>query len=131
MLTNRTTPVSTYVPLDTAVRHGRVEVVRLLLDELGLEGCAGASGGTEALRLAAQNDHVDIMAALAEAGVEDMGTALVAAIAYGREGPVKFLLQLKERANGSTVAYVNMLARRPWLHDGTTFAFGYWFCPPS
>ncbi len=107
LLTNRTTPVNTYVPLDMAVRHGRLEVVRELIEQLGLEGCAGASGGADALRLAAQNDHVAIMNALAEAGVEDNGSALFGAVAYGREAPVEFLLQLKKRSTGSTTAYVN------------------------
>lgn len=102
LLTTRTTPVDTYVPLDTAVRHGHLEVVRELIGHLGLKGCAGASGGTVALRVAAQNDHVDIMAVLAEAGVKDMGTALLGAIAHGREVPVKVLLQLKGRAGRNT-----------------------------
>eukprot|EP00752_Nemacystus_decipiens_P005462 g4948.t1 len=110
LLTNRTTPINTYVPLDTAVRHGQLEVVRELIGYFGLEGCAGVSGGTEALRLAAQNNHLDIMALLAEEGVEGEATALVGAVAFGNEMPVKILLQLRERAGRSTERYVNTLA---------------------
>lgn len=125
LLTNRTTPVNTYVPLDKAVRYGRLEAVRELIQQLGLEGCAGASGGMDALRLAAQNDHVDIMAVLAEAGVEDNGSALFGAIAYGREAPVEFLLQLKERSTGSTTAYANTHATHPGTLTPLLMAIGF------
>ena len=115
LLTSRTTAVDTYVPLDTAVRHGHLEIVRELIRHFGLEGCAGASGGTEALRLAAQNNHVDILALLVEEGVEDIGTALLGAIAYGREVPVKILLQLKGRGGRNTKPYVDT---RAMIGDG-------------
>lgn len=107
LLTNRTMAVNNYVPLDMAVRHGRLEAVRELIQILGLDGCAGASGGVAALRLAAQNDHVDIMGVLAKAGVEDNGSALFGAIGFVREAPVTFLLQLRKRSTGSTTAYAN------------------------
>lgn len=111
LLTVRATPVNTYVPLDLAVRHGRVEVVRDLIQRLGLAGCAGASGGKDALRLAAQNDHLCILSMLTEAGVEDDGSALIGAIGYAREAPVKYLLHRKKRATGSTTAYANTLGK--------------------
>ena len=38
------------VPLDGAAQDGHVEVVRELLEHLGIEGCGGASGGVDALR---------------------------------------------------------------------------------
>lgn len=38
------------VPLDGAAQDGHVEVVRELLQQLGIEGCGGASGGVDALR---------------------------------------------------------------------------------
>ena len=120
LLTSRTTPVNTYVPLDTAVRHGHLEIVRELIGHFGLEGCAGASGGTEALRLAAQNDHVDAMALLVEEGVEVEITALGGAVAYGREAPMKFLLQLKERAGLDIKSYVDT---RVMIGDGLPGTF--------
>ncbi len=42
-----------FVPLDTAAVSGHFEVVRELVQQVGIEGCGGASGGLNALRLAA------------------------------------------------------------------------------
>ena len=42
------------VPLDMAVRNGRLEVVRELIQELGIEGRGGPSGGVRVVELVAQ-----------------------------------------------------------------------------
>ncbi len=105
-LLTRTNPKSGVlaVPLDIAAQSGHFEVVRELVQQVGAEGCGGASGGFNALRLAATNQHVDVMSVLADAGVVDDGTALAAAAARGRELSIKFLLQ--QRRNDEA-AYVN------------------------
>lgn len=45
LLTHSNSPGVTFVPLDTTVEHGHVEEVRELLQEHGVEGCGGTSGG--------------------------------------------------------------------------------------
>ncbi len=40
-----------YVPLDIAAENGQFKVVRELLQQTGIEGCGGGSGGLNALRL--------------------------------------------------------------------------------
>ena len=94
----------TYVPLDLASQNGHSGVVRELVQQGGIEGCGGASGGIDALRLAAMNQHVDIMITLTEAGVVDIGTALATAAGYHSELSMKFLLQQRK---GDEAAYVN------------------------
>lgn len=89
------------VPLEAAAQHGHAAVVVELIQQLGIKGCGGASGGVEALGQAAQNDRVDVLAILTEAGVVDTGRALTGAAIYSREVSVKFLLHHKqERNNG-------------------------------
>lgn len=83
----------TFLPLDIAVFRGHSGVVRELLQQLGAEGCGGASGGVHALQIAAQGGELGMMAALTGAGVVDTGEALVDAAGYGGEASVKFLLQ--------------------------------------
>lgn len=80
-------------PLSVAALHGHSEVVLELLQHLGIEGCGGESRGLNALSVAAQGNHVGIMAMLADAGVVDTGEALVVACRWGGEPTVKFLLQ--------------------------------------
>ncbi len=82
-----------FVPLGAAAQNGHLEVVRELIRQVGIEGCGGPSGGVDALRLAGQAQHVDIMAALTDAGVVDTGFALLMAAGLGREASVKFLLR--------------------------------------
>ncbi|CAM9585269.1 unnamed protein product, partial [Ectocarpus fasciculatus] len=74
-----------FVPLDMAAQYGHSGVVRELLREHGIKGCAGVTAGVRALRGAAQQQHVGVMAMLAEAGVADTGgQALVVAAEFGR-----------------------------------------------
>ncbi|CAN0255703.1 unnamed protein product [Ectocarpus sp. 6 AP-2014] len=83
-----------YVPLDVATEKFRVDIVRELVDDVGIEGCGGSDGGMVALRLAAQNGHLDILHILHERGVVDSsGLALCAALMHGGEKTVKLLLQ--------------------------------------
>ncbi|CAM9718729.1 unnamed protein product, partial [Ectocarpus sp. 12 AP-2014] len=70
--------------------------------------CGGSSGGVDALQLAANHKHMDIMVILTNAGVVDTGLALAAAAGCGVEPPLKFLLE-QARATKTTdgSAYVN------------------------
>lgn len=77
------------LPLDVVTaKNGHVEVARELIQEHGIEGCGGATGGLNALCQAATEQHVEVMA-----GVVDTGAALIAAAHHGRKASVKFLLQ--------------------------------------
>lgn len=72
-------------------------MVRDLLQQLGIEGFGGATGGVEALRVAAIHQHVvDIMTTSTKAGVVDNGRAVIIAVAYGRELIIKVLLRQRE-----------------------------------
>ena len=95
------------VPLEIAAYNGHSEVVRCMIQEVGIEGCGGASGGVLALSCAAENQHVDTMAVLTDAGIVDTGRSLIHATGCGREASVKFLLQQKDWYTGGAVAYVN------------------------
>ncbi|CAM9333593.1 unnamed protein product, partial [Hapterophycus canaliculatus] len=97
-----------YLPLDIAVQCGHSAVVRELIEQCGIEGCGGASGGRDALRVAARKQYVDIMATLTAAGVVDAGRALCMAASCRQEASVKFLLQQRRGSKLSDgVAYVN------------------------
>ena len=98
------------VPLDLAAQNGHLEIVRELIQQVGVKGCGGASGGVESLRLATVHQHLDIMALLMDAGIVDDGRALSTAVSHGRELSVKFLLQQKKR--DGAVAYVNYRGAR-------------------
>ncbi|CAN0062639.1 unnamed protein product [Ectocarpus fasciculatus] len=119
----RTTPAGDFPPLAAAAERGRAGAVRELILQLGVEGCGGAAGGLEALRLAAKEQHVDVMVVLAAAGVVDTGgVALATATAFGKEASVKFLLQQRQEKNTAASeqrAYVNnardALGRTPLL----------------
>ncbi len=110
-LLTRTDPHTrtSYVPLDAAAFQGYTEVVHELVRQLGVEGCGGTSGGVDALCLAAEKQHVDIMAFLVRAGVVDTGEALRIAAAAGQVESMKSLLQQhqnkRETVHGP--AYVN------------------------
>ena len=98
-------PGTSNVPLDLAAYYGHLGVVRELVQQVGIDGCGGPSGGVEALRMAAMKQHVDIMGELMGAGVVDTGVAMANCSGYGREQSVKFLLQ--HRKGGDEAAYVN------------------------
>ncbi|CAM9727020.1 unnamed protein product [Ectocarpus sp. 12 AP-2014] len=98
LLANKADPmvatVEGYVPLDVATEKDHVDIVRELVKSVGIEGCGGSDGGMLALRLAAQNDHLEILDILYEEGVMDTsGLALCAALMHGGEKTVKLLLQ--------------------------------------
>lgn len=104
-------------PLDIAAQECHTGVVRELIQQCGIDGCGGASGGLFALRVAAQQQHVDIMKLLLDAGVADTGRALLDAIVSGREESVTFLVrqQQRKRSPAGVSGYVNVCA-----HDGAT-----------
>lgn len=83
----------TFVPLDEAAGNGHTEVVRELLQRFGLKGCGGASGGIDALSMAARHTQVDTMEMLTDAGLIDNGEALIIAASFGRFVSAKFLLK--------------------------------------
>lgn len=96
------------VPLDAAARLGHSEVARELIQQRGMGGCGGASGGAEALSAAAGGQHVDILRMLTDAGVTDTGReALFAAALNGRPESLKFLLNHMNRASATGRAYIN------------------------
>lgn len=97
------------VALDAAIEGGHMNVARELIQQVGIKGCAGASGGVDALKKAAENGHVDILAILMDVGVVDTGLALVAAAGWGGGAAVKFLSQRRQLAGSPTDVgeYVN------------------------
>lgn len=111
LLTN-THALGVFVPLDVAARAGHSEVVLELIRQLGIEGCAGPSGGTTALELAARGGCVDTTAVLTQAGVVDTGFALAAAAGCGREAVVRYLLHRKKQGSaGGLGAYADACCR--------------------
>ncbi len=97
------------LPLVPAAQLGHTRMVRELLPY----GYGGASGGLYALRMAAQQRHVDIMDLLTAAGVVDTGRALLDSFEWGREAAIKFLLQQQQLRNPAGVTgYVNYRGQR-------------------
>lgn len=81
-------------PLDMAVQKCHMDIVRELIERVGMEGCGGFERGVLALRLAAQTGQTGIMTILYAAGSRDKeGVVLCAAIMYGGEEAVQFLLE--------------------------------------
>lgn len=103
----RTQQYGVVTPLDVAAEHGHSSVVRELTRQGVSEGGGGASGGVQALQLAAKNQHVDTMAVVADAGVVDTGAALIIAADYGKEVSVKFLLRQHGGKTTGEASYVN------------------------
>lgn len=95
------------IPLEAAAGFGHLGVVCELIQQLGIEGCGGASGGVDALHRASLYQRVDVMTVLMDAGVVDTGIALVAAAGSGGETSVKFLLKRQEGKTTDGVGYVN------------------------
>lgn len=56
-----------FIMLDVEAENGRLEAVPELVQQRGIEGCGGASGGVHALAAAARRNFVDIMAMLMDA----------------------------------------------------------------
>lgn len=97
-----------FVPLDMATQNGDVAVVRELVDHAGVKGCGGDSCGAQALRLAAEEQHIDIMIILVAAGVVDTGAvALGGAADYGLVRSVKLLFDQCAGGAAGKRAYVN------------------------
>ena len=66
-----------YYPLEVAADMGHTDIVRELLERVGIEGCGGPSNGARALAFAAsQPSDLDAMAILLKTGVVDTGEAL-------------------------------------------------------
>ncbi len=99
------------VPLDVAALMGHSEVVRELVQQVGIEGCGGASGGVQALHLAAMNRHLDILVMLTDAGVVDTGEVLIVAVRSALEASVKFLLRRKRGTSREKASYASFRAR--------------------
>ena len=81
-----------------------------LIQLFGIEGCGGATGGLNALLMAAESQQLEMMVLLTRAGVVDTGLALLGAAAGGRESSVKYLL-LEWKANGQGAGYPDTLSR--------------------
>lgn len=98
----------TSVPLDAAALNGHCEAVKELVQQLGIMGCGGASGGAHALKLAAEINRADIMGVLTGAGVIDStGIALIVAAEFCHEAAVKCLVAHHGGKNGSGFRYTN------------------------
>ncbi len=104
---------TTFVPLDGAAKNGHTAVVKELIQQVGIERCAGASGGMDALLLAAEDHHVGVMALLTEAGVVDTGEALHVSARSGQVDAVKLLLRQQRRrpVDGTIADTCNMALR--------------------
>lgn len=113
---------ATYVPLDTAAQNGHSDVACELVQQLGIRGCGGESGGVNALRLAARGQYLDIMSVLAGAGVVDTGEALINAAECGREGSVMYLLQ-QQQQKGDTAGGAQPYVESKASFTGTTPLF--------
>lgn len=98
---------NTGVPLDAAVTNGHSDVVREVIDQVGIEGCGGTSAGVDALRQAAGHQHVEILSVLTGAGVLDTGEAVIEAATCGREASLRYLLRQHWRQTPGERAYVN------------------------
>ena len=90
------------LPLDVAAHEGHARVVHELISQVGIEGCAGASGGVGALQAATMAQHLDIMAMLMDAGVADSGRLLRMAAGRGLVAIVKLLLQQRHRGRDTS-----------------------------
>ena len=81
------------LPLEQAAQKGHSEVVRELLQHVGIKGCGGESEGLKAFFCALMTQRLDIMTMFISAGVDEHGDALLLATEVGKEASVKFLLQ--------------------------------------
>lgn len=84
-------------PLEVATEKGYIELVHELVTTTKLDGCGGSTRGAFALHLAAQAGHVPIMQIMYSAGARDTeGDALCAAVSYGGQQAMQFLLERPE-----------------------------------
>ena len=105
------------IPLDLAAHNGYSEVVHEMVQQVGIEGCGGASGGVDALEQAATNQHLDTMAVLTDAGVVDDGVCLAGAVAHGRELSVQFLLRQRKGDEAAYANYKDIVGFTPLLYS--------------
>ncbi|CAN0173390.1 unnamed protein product [Ectocarpus sp. 6 AP-2014] len=99
-----------FTPLHMAAVNDHSEhaaVVRKLIQQLGIQGCGGASAGADALRRAVRTQQYDIVVILADAGVVDTGRVLIDATKFGSEASVKILLQQQRWKHMDWNTYVN------------------------
>lgn len=117
------------VPLYIAASDGLPHIVRELIRQVGVAACGG---GVQALQLAAQSQHLDVMAVLMDAGVVDSGRALVCSARAGREASVKYLLRqrfgwpLGAARNKDSASYLNV--RCPVGTTALVYAIGFAGC---
>ena len=104
-----------FVPLDMAAQCGHWEIVRELVQQLGIEGCGGPTAGVLAFRLAALDQHLDIMAMLADAGVEVTGGGLITAAARSSAQSMKFMLQQRKDDEAAFANFQNHVGETPLL----------------
>ncbi|CAB1115518.1 unnamed protein product [Ectocarpus sp. CCAP 1310/34] len=95
------------LPLDAAVISKHAAVVRKLIQQLGIQGCGGASAGADASRWAVQTQQYDIVVMLADTGEIDTGRVLIDAAKFGSEALVKILLQQQRGKHMDWDTYVN------------------------
>ncbi len=116
------------IPLDRAATQGNDEVVRELLEQVGIEGCGGQTGGLNALGAAAMKGHLDLIGIFAAAGVVDTGRVLAAAAGAAKQSSVRCLLQ--QYGTGTAIekaAYINntrdVLGRTPLASAVSGYGF--------
>lgn len=99
------------LPLDVAARRGHLAVVRELVQQVGLGGCGGPSGGADALAFAASKGRLDTIALLLDAGVVDSGDILRSAIHAGRIRCAELILQRRVCDMSAYVSQNNPLGK--------------------
>ena len=100
-------PCSGFTPLEAAAKLEQLDVIRVMLRQVGIQRCGGFSRGETSLICAAQQRNIVIMSTLCDAGAEDRsGSALCAAVTFGHKEGIRFLLQ-KEQGVLSLNHYVN------------------------
>ena len=95
-----TTRMETVLPLDAAAQNGHSAVIRELIQQVKIKGCGGESGGVDSLVKASMMGHLDVMAALLDAGVIDDGRALAETAKHRRESSAKLLLRQERKISG-------------------------------
>lgn len=101
--------VGTTHPIEIAAQQGHLEVVRELVQRLGVNGCSD-EGGVGALETAAYKNQLNIVTFLLGSGIVDFdGTALCAAIEGRNEACIKLMVsRMGGNANIVERAYTNI-----------------------